>query len=182
MGWRLGKGTHENNPSVPEQTTAHSQEHEGCLVFIRHAGFPGRGILSQQTTSSEGTLSACTFSTTPVTLTENIPSKPSVLHIWKRISSDQCNSSPSERICIKSYLDMSTNCKALYKTPLCDKKSKWPLSSLLYRTCSILSLSLSQAFICPPKELGLLSVASTDPHRSRWWASFWKEFLTFSKS
>lgn len=84
----------------------------------------------------------CTFSTTPVTLTENTPSKPSVLHIWKRISSDQCNPSPSERICIKSYLDTSTNCKALYKTTLCDKKSKLPLSSLLGCTCSILSLCL----------------------------------------
>lgn len=33
----------------------------------------------------------------------------------------------------------TTNCKTLYKTPLCDKKSKWPLSSLSYHTCSILS-------------------------------------------
>ena len=106
-------------------------------VSVWHASFPETGILSQQITSSEGMLSACTCSTSPATSTENIPSKSSVLHTWKRISSDQCNSSPLERICIKSYLDMSTDREALYKTLLCDKKSKWPLSSLSY--CSRLS-------------------------------------------
>lgn len=119
------------------EQTVHSQERKQCLVFVQHTGFPGKRILSQQTTSSEDMLPACSFSTTPVILAKNIPSRISVLHIWKRISSDQCNSSPSERICITSYLARSTNCRALYKTPVRDKKRKLPLPSLLYLTCSM---------------------------------------------
>lgn len=75
---------HKRIISVPKETTTRNHWHEGCLFVFLHTGFPSRGILSQQTGGSEGSLSAGTFTIPP----ENIPSSPSVFRIWKRIPFD----------------------------------------------------------------------------------------------
>lgn len=67
MGWRVGKGSHENDPSVSEQTQsiARTQRMPGLCSAHR---LSWKRILSQQTASSEDMLPACSFSTTPVIL------------------------------------------------------------------------------------------------------------------
>lgn len=137
MGWRLGKGTHANDLSMSEPTQCTARSTKKALVFVQHTDFLGRGVLSQQTTSSEDMLPACSFSTTPV-ISVKIYSFPRLLYCIYGKGSLLTNAiHRHQKEYVKSYLAASTKGRAFYKTPLCDKKRKLPLPSFLYLAHSI---------------------------------------------
>lgn len=105
---------HKGIISVPKETTTRSHWHKGCLFVFLHTGFPSRGILSQQTGGSEGSLSTCTFTIPP----ENIPSNPSVFRIW--IPSDHLPNAIHQ--CQKEYAQtVYSSVKLIFMT----KRTKW---------------------------------------------------------